>query len=139
MKYKILLTVIVTLISACSNPVIGKKHQPHHKFNHEGSGSKFLRINLIDLKYDYEIDKAKNTISFDGIINCNSESNEDWYFSSVQLRLLFVDPESTIVAEENYSTINGERFCEPKPFDVSFDYKSNYAGIIWGYYIELSE
>jgi len=139
MKFKTIITIILFLLSGCANPIIGKSAKPHLYFSQSGNGHKSIRHKHIILDFDYTINKQKNEISFDGSLNCNKNSERDWYFADIKLRLIFINSENLIMAEEPYFTLDSEHFCNPKIFKGTYPYNEDYIGMIIGYDILLRE
>ena len=92
----------------------------------------------MDVTYDYQIDSATQSITFEGIMQYNLSKDQSKFKSETVLLkyttfiiiFLFADSDQTVVAVEAENMPTGGRILDPVPFKVTVPYHNNYKFVV---------
>ena len=136
---KLLLTcVVMSMLSGCANPHIGKKlnFHPYDEWFNEKTGHHDATLTHIILDYDYRIEGGR--IYFDGIITCNPDETIPWDNATIDLKLYFMDKGRTILTYNHFSPMDTVDFCEPKPFVTDYPFpEDGMIGVRYDYRVNM--
>jgi len=103
----------------------------HHRFDWQN----------MDITYDYQVDPATQSITFEGIMQYNLSKDESkWKSETVLLKyktfiivFIFADPDETIVGVEVKDMPTGIRILDPVSFKVTVPYQNQYKFAVASY------